>query len=82
MYREIRSYANSIWDDNNNNNNVYRKLLTRSFETAVVGIGTLLVMEQSSLESQSRGCAKTPILTVSGTLGPGYTLYYVDVRRV
>ena len=20
MYREIRSYANSIWDDNNNNN--------------------------------------------------------------
>ena len=21
MYREIRSYANSIWDDNNNNNN-------------------------------------------------------------
>ena len=22
MYREIRSYANSIWDDNNNNNNV------------------------------------------------------------
>ena len=22
MYREIRSYANSIWDDNNNNNNM------------------------------------------------------------
>ena len=22
MYREIRSYANSIWDDNNNNNTV------------------------------------------------------------
>ena len=22
MYREIRSYANSIWDDNNNNNNI------------------------------------------------------------
>ena len=21
MYREIYSYANSIWDDNNNNNN-------------------------------------------------------------
>ena len=21
MYREIRPYANSIWDDNNNNNN-------------------------------------------------------------
>ena len=21
LYREIRSYANSIWDDNNNNNN-------------------------------------------------------------
>ena len=22
MYREIRSYANSIWDDNNNNNSM------------------------------------------------------------
>ena len=22
MYREIRPYANSIWDDNNNNNNI------------------------------------------------------------
>ena len=22
MYREIRPYANSIWDDNNNNNNL------------------------------------------------------------
>ena len=26
MYREIRSYANSIWDDNNNNNRVTRYL--------------------------------------------------------
>ena len=24
MYREIRSYANSIWDDNNNNNNIVK----------------------------------------------------------
>ena len=30
-----------------------------------VGFHILLVVEQSSLESQSRGCAKTPILTVS-----------------
>ena len=29
-----------------------------------VGLHILLVVEQSSLESQSRGCAKTPILTV------------------
>ena len=29
-----------------------------------VGIHILLVVEQSSLECQSRGCAKTPILTV------------------
>ena len=27
-----------------------------------VGVHILLVVEQSSLESQSRGCAKTPIL--------------------
>ena len=33
-------------------------------KTALFGIGTLLVVEQSSLERQSRGrCAKTPILT-------------------
>ena len=29
-----------------------------------VGVHILLVVEQSSLESQSRGCAKTPILTI------------------
>ena len=29
-----------------------------------VGVHILLDVEQSSLESQSRGCAKTPILTV------------------
>ena len=29
-----------------------------------VGVHILLVVEQSSLESQSRGCAKTPIHTV------------------
>ena len=28
-----------------------------------VGVHILLVVEQSSLERQSRGCAKTPILT-------------------
>ena len=33
-------------------------------KTAFFGIGTLLVVEQSSLESQSRGCATTPILEV------------------
>ena len=29
-----------------------------------VGVRILLVVKQSSLESQSRGCAKTPMLTV------------------
>ena len=29
-----------------------------------VSVHILLVVEQSSLERQSRGCAKTPILTV------------------
>ena len=29
-----------------------------------VGVRILLVVEQSSLESQSRGCTKTPILDV------------------
>ena len=33
-----------------------------------VGLHVLLVVEQSSLESQSRGCAKTPILRVCNTL--------------
>ena len=35
-----------------------------------IGGHILLIVEQSSLESQSRGCAKTPILTV---------LYYLVV---
>ena len=30
----------------------------------LVGVHVLLVAEQSSLESQTRGCAKTPILMV------------------
>ena len=29
-----------------------------------VGVHILFVVEQSSLKSQSKGCAKTPILTV------------------
>ena len=29
-----------------------------------VGVHILLVVQQSSLESQSRGCAETPILTI------------------
>ena len=33
-----------------------------------VGVHILLVVEQSSLESQCRGCAKTPILTVASPL--------------
>ena len=37
-------------------------------KTALFSIGTLLVVEQSSLESRSRGCAKTPILTVYSNL--------------
>ena len=31
-----------------------------------VGVHILLVVEQSSLESQSRGCARIPMLTVFG----------------
>ena len=31
----------------------------------LVGVHILLVVGQSSLESQSRGCAKAPILTVN-----------------
>ena len=31
MYREIRPYANSIWDDNNNNNIKSRKVNIRKY---------------------------------------------------
>ena len=41
----------------------------------------LLVVEQSSLESQSRGCAKTPILTVLTVLRCKlYLLQYYTLR--
>ena len=36
---------------------------------ASVGAHILLVVEQSSLESQSRGCAKIPILRYLGKVG-------------
>ena len=50
-------------EDVNTERNVYGKLSTNLSKTALLGIGTLLVVEQSSLESQSinsinRGCAK------------------------
>ena len=35
------------------------------------GTGTLLVVEQMSRESQSKGCAKTPILPVFGLVVNG-----------
>ena len=36
----------------------------------LVGVHILLDVEQSNMESQSRGCAKTPVLTeVSDVLG-------------
>ena len=37
-----------------------------------VGVHIFLVVEQSILESQSRGCAKTPILTVFDTVAVQY----------
>ena len=41
-----------------------------------VGVYTLLVVEQSSLERQSRGCAKTPILTIIALLAhPSFFIY-------
>ena len=45
-----------------------------------VDIHILLVVEQSSLESQSRGCAKTPIL--AGTvIQLMYSFFFLRVRR-
>ena len=41
MYREIRSYANSIWDDNNNNNRCYSVSTGGSFGTKVYDGGLI-----------------------------------------
>ena len=46
-----------------------------------VGVSILLVVEQSSLESQSRGCAKTPILTVVLALGCKFIRVFVSEKR-
>ena len=43
MYREIRPYANSIWDDNNNNNNIvaiYSRVVAVPFSTSVCVLRT------------------------------------------
>ena len=48
-------------------------------ETALFGVGTLLVVEQLSLESQSiMGCAKTPILTGRSTNLTSVSFSYVS----
>ena len=44
---------------------VFEKSRRELFLDVLVGVHILLVVKQSSLESQSRGCAKTPILTAT-----------------
>ena len=51
-------------EDVNIDRYVLRKLSTKSFENALYDICTFLVVEHLELENLSRGCAKTPILTV------------------
>ena len=56
-------------EDVNTDHDTYKESSRRDLsKTALFGIETLLAVEQSSLESQSRGCAKTPILTFVGTM--------------
>ena len=48
-----------------------------------VGVYVLLVVEQSSLESQSRGCAKTPILAaICASLSHTHYWYEVGMLKV
>ena len=50
---------------------VFEKSRREPFLDVSVGVHVLLALEQSSLESQSRGCATTPILTVYiASIGP------------
>ena len=72
MYREIRSYANSIWDDNNNNNNCTVLALknnldftARYFETGkknesetVVDVVVFFTLTDraSTIPNNTRGC--------------------------
>ena len=46
------------------NRAVFKKYRRELFLGVSVGVHILSVVEQSSLENQSRVCAKTPILTV------------------
>ena len=48
----------------------------------LVGVQILLVVEQSSLESHSRGCAKTPILTVIVPQSPFWVPNTLDTTIV
>ena len=43
---------------------VFERSRQKSSLDVLVGVHILLVVEQSSLKSQSRGCAKSPILTI------------------
>ena len=46
-----------------------------------IGVHIFLVVKQSSLEGQSRGCAKTPILTVSTRFSRSMENEHVDAGR-
>ena len=46
---------------------VFKRSRRELFLDVLVGVHILLVVEQSSLESQSRGCANTLIFTVVHT---------------
>ena len=46
-----------------------------------VGVHIFLVVEQSSMESQSRGCAKTPTLTVTSHQRQDRELAQSPVRK-
>ena len=47
---------------------VFERSRRELFSDVSVGVHMLLIVRQSSLESQSRGCAKTPILTVAAAV--------------
>ena len=55
------STTKGIWTPTDTSKESSRRDL---WKTTIFGFGTLLVVEQSSLESRSRVCAKTPMLTV------------------
>ena len=69
MYREIHSYANSIWDDNNNNNNTTYIIHSSVVLLCIDHFNTHTEREECNISPRRRYIFMCSVSHLSGRLG-------------